>query len=281
MVPVIFLPPSTSPTTIATSETHSNASQDYEDALVDPWHAAPQRHPVNDIPDAVTRNFNTGTGVAFPDADLRPPSCNVAGLKSDMATLLDGLATLATEDPPAHPGFSDRGEAKSYLLNMLQYSLQTSDLFRSIVGEKESRHIAVTGSLEDRIRLLTLENGQLRQGVAAKCLERRICLLEVENDQLRGRLLRRDQELEERVVKGLEQKMRQLEVEAERLQGKLAQREQVFATVNARMQLADCTLRLILKQDLPVPGDTQIPGLIADTDLKDLVSIIRAHLGDI
>jgi hypothetical protein len=163
---------------------------------------------------------------------------------------------------------------------MLQYSLQTSDFFRRIVGERESRHIAVTGSLEDRIRLLTLENGQLKQGVAAKRLEQRICLLEVENDQLRGRLLRRDQELEERAVKGLEQKIRQLEREAEQLQGKLAQREQEIATVNARTQLADCTLRLTLQQDLPVPGDTQIPGLITDTNLKDLVSIIRAHLGD-
>jgi hypothetical protein len=73
-----------------------------------------QRHPVNDLPDAVTHNFNTGTGVAFPSADLRLSSCNVAGLKSDMATLLDGLAKLATEDSSVHPGFSDNGEAKSY-----------------------------------------------------------------------------------------------------------------------------------------------------------------------
>jgi hypothetical protein len=71
--------------------------------------------------------------------------------------------------------------------------------------------------------LLILENGELKQGVAAKCLEHGICLLEVENDQLQDRLLNQDQELEERAVKGLEQKICQLKVEAEQLQRKLAQ----------------------------------------------------------
>ncbi|KAG2743351.1 hypothetical protein P692DRAFT_20850573 [Suillus brevipes Sb2] len=206
-LPLTFSGPcQTLPSPATPTMTHSNASQDYKNALVDPRHVVPQRHPVNDLPDAVTHNFNTGTGVAFPSADLRLSSCNVAGLKSDMATLSDGLAKLATEDP------------------------------------SESRHIVVTRSLEDRILLLILENGELKQGVAAKCLEHEICLLEVENDQLQDRLLRQDQELEERAVKGLEQKI--------------------------------CQLKLTLQQNLPVPGDTQIPGLIADTNLKDLVFII-------
>ncbi|KAG2088570.1 uncharacterized protein F5147DRAFT_658688 [Suillus discolor] len=96
--------------------------------------------------------------------------------------------------PPFPPEFSNRRETEAYLLKMLQGSLQTCDFLRSVVDEQDSRHVAVTRSLEDEVRLLTLENRELKQGVTAKCLEQKICLLEVENDKLRGSLAHRELE---------------------------------------------------------------------------------------
>lgn len=197
-----------------------------------------------------------------------------------MATLSNGLAKLVVEDLSLQADLTNRQEAESYLLKMLQGSLQTCDFLRSVVDQQSSRHVAVTRSLEDRICSLTLENGQLKQGVVGKCLGQKICLLEVENDQLRGRLVRQDQELEngklqEGAINGLEQKIRHLEVETEQLLGKLAEQEQEFATMSAHTQLADCALQLISQQDLPT-GDSQ-----TDTDLTDLLSLIHAHFDDI
>jgi SMC interacting uncharacterized protein involved in chromosome segregation len=117
--------------------------------------------------------------------------------------------------------------------------------------------------------------------VAAKCLEQKICLLEVENDQLQGRLLHQDRELEDKklqgmTIKGLERKIHQLEVETDQLQEKINKQEQEIATMSTRTQFADCVLRLASQQDLLTPGYTQV-----DTNLRDLVSMIHAHLDSI
>ncbi|KAG1818914.1 hypothetical protein EV424DRAFT_1347493 [Suillus variegatus] len=237
--------------------------------------------PVNFSPPTTTPlNITTLNIHSNAAQDPRLPSCDIVRLKSNMATLSNGLAKLVVEDLSLQADLTNRQEAESYLLKMLQGSLQTCDFLRSVVDQQSSRHVAVTRSLEDRICSLTLENGQLKQGVVGKCLGQKICLLEVENDQLRGRLVRQDQELEngklqEGAINGLEQKIRHLEVETEQLLGKLAEQEQEFATMSAHTQLADCALQLISQQDLPT-GDSQ-----TDTDLTDLLSLIHAHFDDI
>ncbi|KAG1854000.1 hypothetical protein F4604DRAFT_1906863 [Suillus subluteus] len=262
LVPAIFSPPTTALAAITTLEIHSNAPQYYSPAQADDRHATSQHHPGDNLPNTAPNNFNAGTNEAFAGADPHPPSCNIVRLKSDMATLLDGLVKLVVEDLSLQANFSNRQEAESYLLKMLRGSLQVCDFLRKIVDQQDSRHVAVTRSLEDRICSLALENGQLKKGVAAQCLEQKICLLEVENDQLRGRLVRQDQELEDgrlqgRTVKGLEPKIRQLEAETDQLREKIDHQEQVIATMSARTQLADCVLRLTSQQDLPAPADTQ------------------------
>ncbi|KAG1850849.1 hypothetical protein DFJ58DRAFT_914641 [Suillus subalutaceus] len=281
LVPANFSPPTTALAAITTLEIHSNAPQYHSPAQADDRHATSQHHPGDNLPNTAPNNFNAGTNEAFAGADPRPPSCNIVRLKSDMATLSDGLAKLAVEDLSLQADFSNRQEAESYLLKMLRGSLQVCDFLRKIVDQQDSRHVAVTRSLEDRICSLALENGQLKKGVAAQCLEQKICLLEVENDQLRGRLVRQDQELEDgrlqgRTVKGLEPKIRQLEAETDQLREKIDHQEQVIATMSARTQLADCVLRLTSQQDLPAPADTQ-----ADTNLRGLVSMIHARLDGI
>ncbi|KAG1787229.1 uncharacterized protein HD556DRAFT_1312940 [Suillus plorans] len=281
-VPANFSPPIIVPATIATSETHSNAPHNNSLAQMDDLHAGSQHPPGDDLTNAEPRGVNVGTDEAFAKMDPRPPS---VGLKSDIANLSDGLAKLAVGDPSFPPEFSNRQEAEAYLLKMLQGSLQTCDFLRSVVDEQDSRHVAVTRSLEDEVRLLTLENGELKQGVATKCLEQNICLLEVENDKLRGRLARQDQELEDRglrwrAVRDLEQKVRQLEVERGRLQGKLSQREQTVATMKARAQLAGRVLWLASQHAPLSPGNTQAPDPVAD-NLRGLVSMIHAHVDGI
>lgn len=249
---------------------------------MDDVHAKSQHRPGDDLTNADPNGIIVGTDEAFAKMDPRPPS---VGLKSDMANLSDGLAKLAVGDPSFSPEFSNRQEAEAYLLKMLQGSLQTCDFLRSVVDGQDSRHVAVTRNLEDEVRLLTLENGELKQGVAAKCLEQKICLLEVENDKLRGRLARQDQELEDRglrwrAVRDLEQKVRQLEVERGRLQGKLSQREQTVATMKARAQLAGRVLWLASQHAPLSPGNTQTPDPVAD-NLSGLVSMIHAHVDGI
>ncbi|KAG1855280.1 hypothetical protein F4604DRAFT_1932340 [Suillus subluteus] len=290
LIPANCSPPTIAPAIIATSETHSNIPQIHSPAQMDDLHTAYQLHSgdnlSNTVLDTIPNGVDAGTDEAFASADPRPPSCDIVRLKSDMANLSDELAKLAVGDPSFQPEFSNRQEAESYLLKTLQGSLQTCDFLRSVVDEQDSRHIAVTRLLEGRIHLLTLENGQLRQGVAAKCLERKIFLLEVGNDRLRGRLARQDQELEDgrlqgMAVKSLEQKVRQLEVEKEKLQEKFAQREQEIATMKARTQLADCVLRLTSRHGLLAPGDIHSPDPVADTNLRGFVSMIHAYLDSV
>lgn len=249
---------------------------------MDDLDAISQHHPDNFV-DTYPDNLNACAIQASAGADPRPPSSDIVRLKSDMANLSDGLAMLAMEDPSFQPELSNRQEAKSSLLKMLQGSLQTFDFLRSIVDEQNSRHITVAGSLEDTIHLLTLENEQLKKGVVVERLEQKICLLKVENNQLRDSLIRQDQELEDgrlqgSVMKDLEQKMRQLEAKKEQLQGKLAQQEQAIASMNVRTQLADYVLRLASPHDLLTFDDTQTPDPVADTNLRDLVSMIRLRL---
>ncbi|KAG2063311.1 hypothetical protein BDR04DRAFT_1163893 [Suillus decipiens] len=277
--PATLAPVNVSPPTaaaIAALESHSNVPQAGSPAQVDNWHATFQHHPGDDLPNTTPDKFSASTDEEFIGADPHPPSYDIARLKSDMATLSDGLPKLIEE-----AGFFNGQEAESYLLKMLQGSLQTYDSLRSIVDQQDLRHTAVTRNLEDRICSLTLENRQLKQGVATKCLEQKICLLEIENDQLRGRLVRQDQELADEMlqwnaVKGLEEKIRQLEVEIDQLREKINQREQVVTTITARKQLADRVLRLTSQQDLPAAGDAG-----ADTNLKGLVSMIHAHLDNL
>ncbi|KAG1818947.1 hypothetical protein EV424DRAFT_1539904 [Suillus variegatus] len=281
-VPENFSPPIIVPATIATSETHGNAPHNNSPAQMDDLHAGSQHPPGNGLTNAEPRGDNVGIDEVFAKMDPRPPS---VGLKSDMANLSDGLAKLAVGDPSLPPELSNRQEAEAYLLKMLQGSLQTCDFLRSVVDEQDSRHVAVTRGLEDEVRLLTLENGELKQGVATKCLEQKICLLEVENDKLRGRLARQDQELEDRglrwkAVRDLEQKVRQLEVERGRLQGKLSQREQTVATMKARAQLAGRVLWLASQHAPLSPRNTQAPDPVAD-NLRGLVSMIHAHVDGI
>ncbi|KAG2110473.1 hypothetical protein BD769DRAFT_1674632 [Suillus cothurnatus] len=276
-----FYPPTTAPTTITALEIYSNAPQGQNPVRVDNRHATSEQYPGDNLPNTIPNNFNAYTNEAFVGAVPRSPSCDLVRLKSDTATLSDGLARLIVEDLSSQAGFSNCQEAEMFLLKTLRGSLQACDILRSIGGQQDSRHAVVTRSLEDRICSLTLENGQLKQEVAAKCLEQKICLLEVENDQLQGRLLRQDQELEDKrlqgmTVKGLERKIRQLEVETDQLQEKINKQEQEIATMSARTQLADCVLRLASQQDLLAPGYTQ-----ADTNLRDLVSMIHAHLDSI
>ncbi|KAG2088557.1 uncharacterized protein F5147DRAFT_780950 [Suillus discolor] len=282
LVPANFSPPIIVPATIATSETHGNTSQNNSPAQMDDVHAASQHRPGDDLTNAEPRSVNVGTDEACDRMDPRPPS---VGLKSEMANLSDGLAKLAVGDPSFPPEFSNRRETEAYLLKMLQGSLQTCDFLGSVVDEQDSRHVAVTRSLEDEVRLLTLENGELKQGVAMKCLEQKICLLEVENDKLRGRLARQDQELEDRGLRGravrdLEQKVRQLEVGGGRLQGQLSQREQIVATMKTRAQLAGRVLWLASQRAPLAPGNTQAPDPVAD-NLRGLVSMIDAHVDGI
>jgi SMC interacting uncharacterized protein involved in chromosome segregation len=130
---------------------------------------------------------------------------------------------------------------------------------------------------------LTLENEQLKKGVVVERLEQKICLLKVENNQLRDSLIRQDQELEDgrlqgSIMKDLEQKMRQLEAKKEQLQGKLAQQEQAIASMNVHTQLADHVLQLASPHDLLTFDDTQTPDPVADTNLRDLVSMIHLRL---
>lgn len=118
---------------------------------------------------------------------------------------------------------------------------------------------------------MTLENRQLKKGVAIESLEQKICLLEVKNDQLRGRLICQDQKLEDErrqgvAMEGLEQKMRQLGVKKEQLQGKLAQQEQAIASMNIHTQLADYMLRPASQHDLFTFDDAQTPNPVADTN---------------
>ncbi|KIK36744.1 hypothetical protein CY34DRAFT_16171 [Suillus luteus UH-Slu-Lm8-n1] len=285
LAPAKISPPTIAPETVATSGIHGNAPQDHSPAEAEHRHAASNHHLV-DRQNTVLHDFNTGTEEKFAGADPLPPSCNFVKLKSETAILSDGLAKLAMEDLSLQADFSSRQEADSYLLKMLQGSLQTCDFLRSIVNERNSRHIAVTRSLEDRICSLSLENGQLKKGVAAKCLEQRICLLEVENDQLRGRLLRQGQAQEDGRVQGkavqdLEQKIRQLELKTEQLQGRLARREQAIASMNIRTKLADYVLRPTSQRDLLASDDAQTLDPIADTDLRGLISMIHTHLDGI
>jgi hypothetical protein len=166
---------------------------------------------------------------------------------------------------------------------MLQGSLQMFDFLRSIVDKQNSRHITVAGSLEDKICLLMLENEQLKKGVVVEGLEQKICLLEVENNQLRDSLIRQDQELEDgrlqgSVMKDLEQKMCQLEAKKEQLHGKLVWQEQAITSMNVHMQLADYVLWLASPHNLLTFDDTQTPDPVADTNLRDLVSMIHLRL---
>ncbi|KAG1855230.1 hypothetical protein F4604DRAFT_1932285 [Suillus subluteus] len=280
-VPADFSPPTAAPATMATLAIHCNAPQDHSPVQVDDRHATSQHHPGDNLANTIPNDFNASTNEAFAGADPRPPACDIVRLKSDTTTLSEGLANLVMEEQSLQTAFSDCQEAGSYLLKMLRGSLQACDFLRNIADQQDSRHFAVTRNLEDRICSLTLENMQLKKGVAAKCLEQKICLLEVENDQLQGKLVRQDQELDDgrlqgRVVKGLEQQMRQLEVETDQLREKIDQQEQVIATMSTRTQLADCVLRVTSQQDLTSPDDTQ-----ADTNLRGLVSMIHAHLDSI
>ncbi|KAG2743922.1 hypothetical protein P692DRAFT_20850500 [Suillus brevipes Sb2] len=270
LAPAKFSPPTAAPATVATSGIHSNAPQNYSPAETEHRHATSNHHP-GDHQNTVLHDFNAGTEEKFAGADPLPP----------LATLSNSTK-LAMEDLSLQADFSSRQEADSYLLKMLQGSLQTCDFLRSIVNEQDSRHNAVTRSLEDRIRSLSLENGQLKQGVAAKCLEQRICLLEVENDQLRGRLLRQGQALEDgrmqgRAVQDLEQNIRQLELQTEQLQGRLVQREQAIASMNIRTQLADYVLRPTSQRDLLASDDAQALDPIADTNQPEGLDL---HAGD-
>ncbi|KAG2063364.1 hypothetical protein BDR04DRAFT_1163836 [Suillus decipiens] len=273
LAPAKVSPPTTA--AITEPESHINTIQDRSPALVHNWHATFQHHSGDDPQNAAPNNFDAGTDEVFVGADPHPPSCDIVRLKSNTATSSDGLPNLVVEDLSFQ---EDRQDAESYLLKILRGSLRMYDSLRSIVDQQDSKHIAVTNILEDRICSLTLENRQLKQGVSAKCLEQKICLLEVENDQLRGRLVRQNQELEDGMlqwsaVKGLEQKIRQLEVEIDQIREEIDQREQAIATISARTQLADYVLRLTAQQDLPPPGDTR-----ADINLRGLVSMIRARL---
>ncbi|KAG2744644.1 hypothetical protein P692DRAFT_20820879 [Suillus brevipes Sb2] len=282
LTPAKFSPPAITPTVIAASETWFSTPQTHSPAQVDDLDAISQHHPDNFV-DTYPDNLNACAIQASAGADPRSPSSDIVRLKSDMANLSDGLAMLAMEDPSFQPEFSYRQEAESSLLKMLQGSLQTFDFLRSIVDEQNSRHITIARSLEDTIRLLTLENEQLKKGVVVERLEQKICLLKVENNQLRDSLIHQDQELEDgrlqgSVMKDLEQKMRQLEVKKEQLQGKLAQQEQAIASMNIRMQLADHVLQLASPHDLLTFDDTQTPDPVADTNLRDLVSMIHLRL---
>ncbi|KAG2063383.1 hypothetical protein BDR04DRAFT_1123293 [Suillus decipiens] len=274
------------PATITISATHTNAPQNHVFTQMDGTHSTTQHCPgdkfQNAVLDTVTNGGNAGTDEVFASADPRPP-CDIDRLTSDMISLSDGLAKLVVGDPFLQQDFSNRQQAESYLLNMVQGSLQTCDFLRNVVDEKDSRHITITRRLEDRIRLLMLENGHLKQGATAKYLERKIHLLGVENDQLRSRLVRQDQELEDgrlqgRAVKGLEQRFCQLEAEKEKLRGKLVQQEQAIAIMKARTQLADCMLQLTSRCGLLSPGDTQTPDPVMAIKSEDLVSMVHAYL---
>ncbi|KAG2110424.1 hypothetical protein BD769DRAFT_1674588 [Suillus cothurnatus] len=280
--PANLSPPINVPTTVVISETHSNTPQNHSPGQIDDLHAASQHHPGDDLTNADPNVVVVGTDETFAQMDPRPPFVRP---KSDMANLTDGLAKLAVGDTSFRPEFSNRQEAEAYLLKMLQGSLQTRDFLRSVVDERDFKHVAVTRSLEDRVRLLTLENGELKQGVVVKSLEQKICLLEVENDKLRSRLARQDQELEDRgmrgrAVKDLEKKVRQLEVGRGKLQETLSQREKTVATMKARAQLAGRMLWLASQHAPLAPGNSQAPDPVADS-LRALVSMIHAHVDGI
>ncbi|KAG1742869.1 hypothetical protein EDB19DRAFT_1907350 [Suillus lakei] len=216
-----------------------------------------------------------------PDQVPPSPSHNIIRLKSDMVALSDVLANIAAEDLSFPPEFSNPQEAKSYLLKMLQGSLQACNSLRSIINKQDSRHDITTRSLEDKIRLLVLENVQLKQELAAKHLEQKMCLLEIENNQLQGRLTCQDQDLEAgrlqgRAIKDLEGKICQLEVEIGQMQGKLAEKEQAITTMNSRTQLADHVLQVTLQQDLPPPGDTQTANPIMNTNVGYTTQLDKA-----
>jgi hypothetical protein len=87
--------------------------------------------------DTYPDNLNACAIQASAGADPRSPSSDIVRLKSDMANLSDRLAMLAMEDPSFQPELSNRQEAKSSLLKMLQGSLQTFDFLRSIVDEQK------------------------------------------------------------------------------------------------------------------------------------------------
>ncbi|KAG2063421.1 hypothetical protein BDR04DRAFT_1163723 [Suillus decipiens] len=274
------------PATITISATHTNAPQNRSSAQMDSTHCTTQHRPGDKFPntvlDTVANGGNAGTHKVFASPGPQPPLCDIDRLTYDVTSLSDGLAKLVVGDPSLQPDFSNRQEAESYLLKTVQGSLQTCDFLRNVVDEKDSRHITIKRRLEDRIRLLMLENGHLKQGVTARYLERKIHLLGVENDQLRSRLVRQDQELEDgrlqgRAVKGLELKFCQLEAEKEKLQGKLVQQDQVIATMKARTQLADCMLQLTSRCGLLSPDDTQTPDPVTDINFGDLVSMVHAH----
>ncbi|KAG1764624.1 hypothetical protein EDD22DRAFT_845770 [Suillus occidentalis] len=106
------------------------------------------------------------------------------------------------------------------------------------MDDQNSKHITVTGSLEDKIHLLTLENEQLKKRLWLKAWNKR---------SVYSNLIHQDQELEDgrlqsSIMKDLKQKMRQLEAKKKQLYGKLT------------------------------------PDPIADTNLRDLVSMIHSCL---
>lgn len=146
LVPAKFSLPTTAPTAIAASKTCISTPQTHSPAQVDDLDAIFQYHPDNSV-DASPDNVNACMDQASAGADPRLLSCDIIRLKSDMANLSDGLAKLAMEDPSFQPELSNRQEAESYLLKMLQGSLQTCNFLRSIVDKQNYRHITITGSL--------------------------------------------------------------------------------------------------------------------------------------